>query len=41
MTGGLAALPMYDWAELRPATDRLWAAVRDGLGRAAWRRRTG
>jgi hypothetical protein len=31
MRGGLAALPMYDWAELRPATDRLWAAVRDGL----------
>ena len=31
MTGGLAALPMYDWPELRPATDRLWAAVRDGL----------
>ena len=33
MTGGLAALPMYDWAEVRPATDRFWAAVRDGLRR--------
>ncbi len=31
---GLAALPMYDWPELRPATDRFWAGVRDGLRRA-------
>jgi ABC-type phosphate/phosphonate transport system substrate-binding protein len=28
---GLAALPMYDWSEVRAATDRLWAALRDGL----------
>jgi hypothetical protein len=31
VTGGLAALPMYDWPEVRGATDRFWAAVRDGL----------
>jgi ABC-type phosphate/phosphonate transport system substrate-binding protein len=31
MTGGVAALPMYDWPEVRPATDRLWAALRDAL----------
>jgi ABC-type phosphate/phosphonate transport system substrate-binding protein len=31
MTGALAALPMYDWPELAPATDRLWAALRDAL----------
>lgn len=27
----LATLPMYDWPEVRPATDRLWALIRDGL----------
>lgn len=27
----VAALPMYDWPEIRPATDRLWAACRDAL----------
>ena len=26
-----AALPMYDRAEIRPATDRLWAEIRDRL----------
>lgn len=31
MRDGIAALPMYDWAEVRAATDRFWAAVRDGL----------
>ena len=31
MTGGVAALPMYDWPELAAATDRLWAALRDAL----------
>jgi ABC-type phosphate/phosphonate transport system substrate-binding protein len=30
-SAGIAALPMYDWPELRPATDRLWAAIRDRL----------
>lgn len=28
---GLAALPMYDRPEIRDATDRFWALVRDGL----------
>jgi ABC-type phosphate/phosphonate transport system substrate-binding protein len=28
---GLAALPMYDWPEVIPAMDRLWAALRDAL----------
>lgn len=28
---GVASLPMYDWPELRPATDRFWAAIRDAL----------
>lgn len=28
---GIAALPMYDWPELRAETDRLWAALRDAL----------
>lgn len=27
----VAALPMYDWPEIRPATDRLWASIRDAL----------
>ncbi len=27
----IATLPMYDWAEVRPPTDRLWAAIRDRL----------
>ena len=31
VTGGLAALPMYDWPEVTDATDRLWAALRDAL----------
>ncbi len=35
----LAALPMYDWPELRDATDRLWAALRDGLRAARGGRR--
>lgn len=26
-----AALPMYDWPEVRPATDRLWQALREAL----------
>ena len=38
--GGIAALPMYDWPEARGATDRLWAAIRDGLRAAGSRRRT-
>jgi ABC-type phosphate/phosphonate transport system substrate-binding protein len=28
----IAALPMYDRAELRPANDRLWACIRSRLG---------
>jgi ABC-type phosphate/phosphonate transport system substrate-binding protein len=31
MSRSLAALPMYDWPELAPATDRLWVALRDAL----------
>jgi ABC-type phosphate/phosphonate transport system substrate-binding protein len=31
VTAGIAALPMYDRQELRPAIDGFWAAVRDGL----------
>lgn len=27
----LATLPMYDWPEIRPATDRFWDLIRDGL----------
>lgn len=27
----IASLPMYDWADLRPATDALWRRVRDAL----------
>lgn len=27
----IACLPMYDWDEVRPATDRLWALIRDHL----------
>lgn len=30
----IASLPMYDWEEVRPATDRLWALIRDRLGAA-------
>lgn len=30
----IAAFPMYDWPELRPATDRLWRALREALGRS-------
>lgn len=29
----VAALPMYDWPEIRPATDALWALVAEGLAR--------
>ena len=28
----VAALPMYDWPEIAPATDRLWAALQDVSG---------
>ncbi|WP_290778443.1 PhnD/SsuA/transferrin family substrate-binding protein [Hoeflea sp.] len=28
---GAASLPMYDWPEIRDATDRLWQAVREQL----------
>lgn len=31
MTGGFATLPMYDPPEVAPATDRLWAGIRDAL----------
>ncbi len=31
MTAGIAALPMYDWPELRSSMDDFWAVVRDGL----------
>lgn len=31
MTGPVAALPMYDWPEVRGATDRLWAGLRETL----------
>jgi ABC-type phosphate/phosphonate transport system substrate-binding protein len=27
----IAALPMYDWDEVRPAMDRFWSAIRDRL----------
>lgn len=27
----IASLPMYDWVEVAPATDRLWAGIRNGL----------
>lgn len=27
----VASLPMYDWPEVRPATDAWWAALRDAL----------
>ncbi|MCX7889188.1 MAG: PhnD/SsuA/transferrin family substrate-binding protein [Rhodobacteraceae bacterium] len=27
----IATLPMYDWAEVRPATDRYWGLIRDAL----------
>ncbi|MDP2122296.1 MAG: PhnD/SsuA/transferrin family substrate-binding protein [Hoeflea sp.] len=30
---GIASLPMYDWPEIRPATDALWAGIRDQLSR--------
>ena len=38
MTQGLASLPMYDWPELRSATDRLWSALRNALRDAAFSR---
>ena len=31
MSGFIAALPMYDWPELRAETDARWAAIRDRL----------
>ncbi|MBE7185253.1 MAG: PhnD/SsuA/transferrin family substrate-binding protein [Methylobacterium mesophilicum] len=31
MTSFIAALPMYDWPEVRSETDALWAALRDAL----------
>jgi ABC-type phosphate/phosphonate transport system substrate-binding protein len=31
VTVGPAALPMYDWPEVRPATDKLWERLRDAL----------
>ena len=27
----IASLPMYDWAEIKPVTDRLWTGIRDRL----------
>jgi ABC-type phosphate/phosphonate transport system substrate-binding protein len=27
----IASLPMYDWEEVRPSTDRLWRLIRDRL----------
>ena len=30
---GIAALPMYDFPEIRPATDNLWRGIRSGLQR--------
>ena len=32
-TTGLAQLPMYDWIELRLATDALWSSIRWALKR--------
>jgi ABC-type phosphate/phosphonate transport system substrate-binding protein len=31
MSEFVAALPMYDWAEVRPQTDALWVRIRDAL----------
>ena len=31
----IASLPMYDWDEVRPATDALWQLVREELSRRA------
>ncbi len=31
MIDGFAALPMYDWPEMRAATDAEWAGIRDAL----------
>ncbi|MDP2734302.1 MAG: hypothetical protein Q8O63_14555, partial [Hoeflea sp.] len=28
---GAASLPMYDWPEIRAATDAVWAAIRSEL----------
>jgi ABC-type phosphate/phosphonate transport system substrate-binding protein len=33
VSGFIAALPMYDWPELRAETDAQWARLRDGLRR--------
>lgn len=33
MSGLIAALPMYDWPEVRAETDAQWACLRDGLRR--------
>jgi ABC-type phosphate/phosphonate transport system substrate-binding protein len=32
MAGPVACLPMYDWPEVRPATDAVWACLRGALG---------
>lgn len=32
-SGGVAALPMYDWPEIRDETDALWSAIRRELER--------
>jgi len=34
MTDQIAALPMYDWPEVRAATDAQWARIRDVLRKA-------
>jgi ABC-type phosphate/phosphonate transport system substrate-binding protein len=31
VTAAIASLPMYDWPEVRPATDRFWRLLRDAL----------
>lgn len=31
MSDFIAALPMYDWPEVRPETDACWAVLRDGM----------
>jgi hypothetical protein len=36
---GVAALPMYDWPEVRDATDALWSAIRAALIRKELTRR--
>ena len=31
MSKTIATLPMYDWPELRPETNRLWASIREAI----------